>query len=444
LISFWGLPFHLSAEKINYKKWLSDEVYWLITAEEQKAFKQLKTDRDRDRFMALFWAKRDPTPLTEKNEFKEAYYANLAYVNQKYTRAQEMGWKTEVGKILLFFGLPRERRTNPEIWIYDPIPSLKIETEFGIVFDAVEGTGLVLNQHQTSRIALEAMDEYAYRTILHPDMKEVPDYGQLPATDPRVIDKEILEKESLEGMESRDISLEISAFFTKAENKKTGVTLVYFFNPREAPLRRAVLFGKAASSAGKAETYRREVVLKEDEDFALVVFPLVPAPYEIVSALKDDLSGKYWVLKKRFDVPDYWTGALSLGSLILSDRMESVVPGSKEYSAFNFGPYLASPKRNSLFHRSGTLNVAYQIYNAAVFEGRVQLVQEISLKSPSRTYRLPEQPLEREVPEGQAVVSGTPIPLTSIEPGEYDLLIKIRDIIGRQVVEKTEKVVIVD
>jgi len=168
----------LSAQKDKYKSWLNEEVYWLMIPEEEKAFKKLKKDKDKDKFIALFWAKRDPTPFTEKNEFKEAYYSRLDFVNRKYTRGQEMGWKTEIGKILLFFGLPVERRTNPETWVYAPIRSLKIDEEFEVVFDAVENVGLVLNQSLTSKIALDAMDEFAYRTIFNPGLKEIPDYSK--------------------------------------------------------------------------------------------------------------------------------------------------------------------------------------------------------------------------------------------------------------------------
>jgi hypothetical protein len=355
-----------------------------------------------------------------------------------------MGWKTDIGKILLFFGLPRERQTNPETWIYDPIPSLEIETEFKVVFDAEEGVGLVLNHRQTSRTALDAMDEYAYRTILHPDLKSVPDYGKPPASDPRAFEKEILEKASSEGFEARGIPFDTAVFFSKAEDGKTSLTLIYYFNPKEAGIERAVIFGKVTSRDGKAQNYRREVRLKKDDYFGQVVFPLPPDRYEIVSALKDASSEKYAVSKKVLDVPDFWKGELALGSLILSDRVEAIAPGSAESSAFNFGQYLAYPKKDYVFKKSDTLNVAYQIYNTATSDGHVRLAQDIILKSPTRTYKLPEQQLEREVPEGQAVAFGFPIPLAQVEPGEYELLVKITDQISRQSVEKSEKVVILD
>jgi GWxTD domain-containing protein len=441
---FIGPLLLLSAEKINFKKWLNEEVYWLITREEQTAFKNLKTDKDRGDFIALFWAKRDPTPSTEKNEFKEAYYANLAFVNQKYTRGQQMGWKTDIGKILLFFGLPSNRQTNPETWIYGPIPQLQIETGFRVVFDAVEGVGLVLNQQQTSRTALDAMDEYAYRTILYPDMKEAPDYRKPPASDPHAFEKEILERASTEGSEAQEIPFDTAVFFSKAKEGKTSLTLIYYFDPKEIGIERAVIFGKITSRAGKAQNYRREIRLKKDDYFGQVVFPLPPDGYEIVSVLKDASSEKYAVRKKDLVVPDFWKGELALGSLILSNRVEAIAPGSAESSAFNFGQYLVYPKKDYVFKKSDILNVAYQIYNAATLSGRVRLVQDIILKSSTQTYRLPEQPLEREVPEGQAVVFGFPIPLAQIEPGEYELLVKVADQISRQSVEKAKKVRIVD
>jgi GWxTD domain-containing protein len=441
---FIGLSFLQSAEKINYKKWLNEEVYWLITPEEQTAFKKLKTDKDRSAFIALFWAKRDPTPATERNEFKEAYYANLAFVNQKYTRGHEMGWKTDIGKILLFFGLPRERQTNPETWVYDPIPSLKIEDGFRVVFDPMEDVGLVLNQQQTSRAALDAMDEYAYRTIQHPDMEAVPDYGKMATPDPRGFEKEILDKGSTEGSEAEGIPFDTAAFFSKAEGGKTSMTLIYYFDPKEAGIERVVLFGMVTAEDGKSQNYRRELRLKKDDYFGQVVLPLASGGYEIISALKDASSERYAARKKNLAVPDFWRGGLDLGSLILSNRVEAITPGSGESTAFNFGQYLAYPKKDYVFRKSDTLTVAYQIYNATTFDGRVRLGQDIILRSPNQTYRLPEQPLEREVPEGQAVAFGLPIPLAQVEPGEYELQVKVTDQIARQSVQKTEKLRIVD
>ncbi|MCI0617260.1 GWxTD domain-containing protein, partial [bacterium] len=55
-----------------HKKWL-DVVHWIISDYEKTAFLSLKSNEDREKFIAAFWENRDPTPGTEKNEFKEEH-----------------------------------------------------------------------------------------------------------------------------------------------------------------------------------------------------------------------------------------------------------------------------------------------------------------------------------------------------------------------------------
>ena len=52
----------------SYKKWLDEDVVWIITPEERSAFMQLSNDEERDNFIEAFWQRRDPTPDTEENE----------------------------------------------------------------------------------------------------------------------------------------------------------------------------------------------------------------------------------------------------------------------------------------------------------------------------------------------------------------------------------------
>ncbi len=53
-----------------YKKWLSEDVAYIISDEERDAFKRLSNDEERDNFIEQFWLRRDPTPDTVENEFK--------------------------------------------------------------------------------------------------------------------------------------------------------------------------------------------------------------------------------------------------------------------------------------------------------------------------------------------------------------------------------------
>ena len=49
-----------------YRKWLNEDVAYIITDEERTAFKRLQTDEEREQFIEQFWLRRDPTPDTDR------------------------------------------------------------------------------------------------------------------------------------------------------------------------------------------------------------------------------------------------------------------------------------------------------------------------------------------------------------------------------------------
>ena len=75
----------------TYKKWLNQDVRWIITPEEQSAFKQLSNDEERDQFIEQFWLRRDPTPDTPENEYKEEHYRRIAYANEHFPAGKPVG-----------------------------------------------------------------------------------------------------------------------------------------------------------------------------------------------------------------------------------------------------------------------------------------------------------------------------------------------------------------
>jgi GWxTD domain-containing protein len=95
-----------------WKKWLNEDVVYIITDEERKAFKQLNTDEEREQFVEQFWLRRDPTPDTVENEFKEEHYRRIAYANDRYASGAP-GWKMDRGRIYITFGPPDEIDEHP-------------------------------------------------------------------------------------------------------------------------------------------------------------------------------------------------------------------------------------------------------------------------------------------------------------------------------------------
>jgi len=90
-----------------YKKWMDEDVVYIISEEERKAFHQLNTDEEREQFVEQFWLRRDPTPDTEENEFKEEHYRRIAYANEHYASGIP-GWRTDRGRIYIQYGPPDE------------------------------------------------------------------------------------------------------------------------------------------------------------------------------------------------------------------------------------------------------------------------------------------------------------------------------------------------
>jgi GWxTD domain-containing protein len=88
-----------------YKKWLEEEVPYIITDDERSAFLELQTNEEREQFMEAFWQRRDPTPDTVENEFKEEHYRRIAYANERFSSGKP-GWMTDRGRTYIIWGPP--------------------------------------------------------------------------------------------------------------------------------------------------------------------------------------------------------------------------------------------------------------------------------------------------------------------------------------------------
>ena len=110
-----SLKHELSKE---HSTWLNVDVAWIISDEEKAAFKQLSNDEERDQFIEAFWQRRDPTPDTEENEFKEEHYRRMAYANDHFA-AGIPGWRTDRGRMYIMYGAPDEIDSHPSGGTYE-------------------------------------------------------------------------------------------------------------------------------------------------------------------------------------------------------------------------------------------------------------------------------------------------------------------------------------
>ena len=126
-----------------HKKWLQEEVVYIITEREKDVFLNLATVEERDRFIDAFWEKRDPNPATLENEFKTEHYRRVDYANRILGRDAPMpGWRTDQGRFYIKLGEPDEIQrydglneiVTMQLWIYTGDARLAQPARFNLLF----------------------------------------------------------------------------------------------------------------------------------------------------------------------------------------------------------------------------------------------------------------------------------------------------------------------
>jgi GWxTD domain-containing protein len=112
----------------SYSKWLSEDVVYIIDDAERGAFLRLATDDERKQFIEQFWERRNPTPGSSTNKFKDEHYRRIAYADQHFrTASGGAGWQTDRGHILIVYGPPDEIESHAkgadksfatQVWLY--------------------------------------------------------------------------------------------------------------------------------------------------------------------------------------------------------------------------------------------------------------------------------------------------------------------------------------
>src|SRR5467141_2083964 len=101
-----------------YKQWLNEDVVYIISPEERRAFLQLDTNEEREQFIEQFWLRRSANPDLPENDFKEEHYRRIAYANEHFASGIP-GWKTDRGRMYIMWGPADEVESHPTGGTYD-------------------------------------------------------------------------------------------------------------------------------------------------------------------------------------------------------------------------------------------------------------------------------------------------------------------------------------
>jgi GWxTD domain-containing protein len=407
----------------RFKKWLEEEVCYVITPLEKEVFLQLQTDRERDLFIEAFWKHRDPTSGTPENEFKEEHYRRINYANHHFGRDGPWpGWKTDRGRIFIILGEPRgidhytgdTQIYNTEVWFYQGLTQYNLPSGFNLVFFQKEGVGeYVLYSPSadgpqallTSYYGDQADYVQAFQTLrkIDPSLAKVslsliPGesslYGHPSLASDMLIQnihtvpqKELKDKYAQKFLAYKDIvEVEYSANYIdndssiKILQNPPGVYFVHYvveimkFSLQQYQDKYSThlkINGNVSDSEGKTiYQYEGSISVELDEDQLKSIaykpfdiydmFPLTAGSYKFSVIIKNEVSKEFTTLEKDIIIPED-DSALGMSSLVLGYKMEQASPETQNLKAFKLGSFQVLHQPKNIFRPQDTLFLAFQI-----------------------------------------------------------------------------------
>jgi GWxTD domain-containing protein len=413
--------------KSAWDRWLNEDVAYIITDEERTAFKRLGNDEEREQFVEQFWLRRDPTPDTAENEYKEEHYRRIAYANEHFASGIP-GWKTDRGSVYIRFGPPDEIEPHPsggtyqrtpeegggissafpfERWRYRHLENVgdNVELEFvdttmsgeyHLTYDPCEKDALnrvpgaaPTNAEQLGMSTQAARFQNTNGTTCGPSIGGIPfdEFGNI---------EKMANIEKAPQLKFNDLERELvntSITFNTLPMlvqvdylRVTGFSVianvtVQFENRDLGFLSKDGMQKSVVDVMGRVDTMTRRTVVTFEAPLQIEVppgmlqsysqmksvyqksLPLAPGRYKLDIVAKDTVSGNMNKYEIALDVPRYDPEKLATSSLILAGRMEKLPLKKVGGEMFAIGDLKVRPRVSGQFSRDEKLGMYLQIYN---------------------------------------------------------------------------------
>lgn len=406
----------------HYKKWLEQDVRYILMPEERDAFLHLSNEEEREQFVEQFWLRRDPTPDTIENEYKEEHYRRIAYANEKFDVGRP-GWLSDRGRIYIIHGPPDSTEDHAAGSLYQspvgqdalgrPTPVYAFERWR---YNYVEGIG--------TGVVIEFFDRHGdgdFKLLLDPTEKEVfTRAGPLTRAFEPLLETALsthsrgdtsrfalmermnlytkiempqkVKFKDLEAVVETRISFNLLPFKVRTDSirvtSETVLALVTLavdknnmtFQMKE-DLHRATIniFGRVSTLTRRTVQTFEDVIdlnipptlltttLDKPALYQKVV-PLRPGLYKLNVVLKDLNSDRIGALERRLAVPRFSDEELAHSSLILADQIRPAASKQVGVRQFVIGDTKVRPMVDARFGRNQNLGIYMQVYNLGVAE----------------------------------------------------------------------------
>ena len=495
--------------KGEYRTWLDQDVRWIITDEEAKAFKNLSNDEERDQFIEQFWMRRNPNPESPENQFRDEHYARIAYANEHFA-AGKPGWMTDRGHIYIAFGKPDSIDSHPsggnyerpmeegggntstfpfEVWHYRYLASVgdNIDIEFvdtcmcgdfHATFDRSEkdalkhtpGAGLTMYEQmgqssKADRFSSGGLEQLGNGPMASSQQSKQFDrlttFSKLFAPPPvkfADLDQFLSSAKVLNGP---PFLFDVRTDYVKLTNDTVMVPLTLQIRAGDITYKTkdsdsvgvVNILGRVSNINHRiVQTFEDTVKVETPSDLLAQTrngvrvywkaLPLPPGRYKVEIAIKDVNNPDHvGIWKRSVDVPKFDDDVLASSSLILADQMERVP--SKDVGTGNFviGNTRLRPRVPATvttpvtFHRSQNLNFWMQVYNLGIGENKKNDAtieyQVLDLASNKQILQTEESAAKLNPNADQLTLEKT-MPLAGLQPGRYQVLIKVNDGVSKK------------
>jgi len=499
-----------------YKKWIDEDVRWIITDEELSAFKKLSNNAERDQFIEQFWQRRDPTPDTAENEFKDEHYRRIQYANEHFAAGMP-GWKTDRGRIYIMYGKPDSIDSHPmggpyqrpaeegggttetfpfEVWRYRWLEGIGQEIEIEFVDDCscgayemtmdrskkdallhvpnagltdMEAMGMANKADRFSGGGIENLGQgFFNQNNNSKEFDRLETFAKLNRA-PDVKYASLRGELVTHRIRSNPLPFDVRVDFVRLDPHTVLMPITLQVPMRSLTwtnkdgVQRAVIdvYGQLTTLSGKiVQTFEdslrkdipAELLEKEINNTSLYwkALPMKPGLYRLDVVAKDVNGEKVGIFSRSYTVPDFSNEEkLSASTLILADWLTNVPSSEVGTGNFVIGTNKVRPRvqpgdgKPVAFKQSEKVSFWMQVYNLGLDE---------KTKKPSATvqYQVINTGTNQPVLDftestaqmgnvGEQMTVARTLPLAKLEPGVYQVTIKVSDQVSKQTISPTAK-----
>ena len=485
-------PRKVTSERTNViKDWIEKEGSLVVTPAEARAIKALKTDEERENFIATIWRRRDPDPDTEENEFREQFYERIAYANEHFSSGKP-GWMTDRGRIYIRWGKPDSIESRPsggsydrpayegggstttypfEIWFYRHLDTVGdgIEVEFvdptgtgeyRIARSPDEKDALAMvpgpnrrdpNDSNRDRYLREQDTPFRRIEIINamdrnPPVKNASILGGIGQVGSPVVDNNPLFFDVRVDLFRQSEDRVIAVFTAQADNRQFK-----FSDAGGLHTANLNIVGRVTSVAGKragtfedvvatTATTAELVAVKERGSVYQKAIALSPGRYRLDMGIRDTDTGNKGTNSIAFEVPKYDPAKLSTSTLILASKLRPSDPQDIG-TRFVIGSAKVIPNVSGKFKQGQEVGVYLQVYNSGIDQTTLRPAVDVDyvlMKDGKEVYRQQED-WSGLSDSGQRLTLARLLPTDRLPIGDYEVRVIITDKVGGNTIENKSR-----